>query len=385
MKHENIETPEVLNRWAQEVDRKFEMLDDAYSKFNINTGNWKNEATEDAVNYKFGKFLGAIQRGDKQTVYDMGGRKSVWNKAQQDLTFGKADLGTPGTGDASGTDWQYLVPQTIFAEVIQRFANTRSEVVPALTRVTMTGRLHKYAVESTEPAFTFRTNEVTDIDEENPDWTDVDLEAETFAYWVGCSDELVEDTFVDLGNVLREQAAQAWLTTVESQVLNGTSPFTGILQHGSISSITQGGIGFADIGWTDLLDMIDGLSTRRKRQNLSFCMHPTIWSQLISEQDAQGKYYFDPSYTGPKRIWGYPCLTSDSMPALTETATDTKYVIAGNFKKHLLGVRVALEARYYPDTMYSVQDSENFFRFRTRIASIVALPAAFYNLKSAAS
>lgn len=398
-KGEQINSPEKLHQVMYELQSRILNLEnsDDQSALGIavnggnpdtrfNFGNWKSDGSEAALNYQFGKFLGKIQHGDHKGVIKMGGQPTRWNASSKNYVIGKADLGTPLTGDASGTDAQYLVPQTIYDETIVRFMNYQSEVIPRLRRKTMTGRLHRFAVEGTEPVFTYVTNEVTDKTEQNPTWTNIDLECETFAYWVGVTDELMEDTFADMGSELRKQAVMGLLTTIETQALDGSgSPFTGILRDTSASSLAIGSIAFEDITFDDLMDAMNELSTLRKRRNLSFVMHPEIWSTLIKSTDANGNYFYDPSYSGPKTAWGNPVLLSDNMPDLSDTAADTKFVICGNLDYSLYGVRMGLEIRYFDATMYAVQDDENFFRFRTRFASKVAIPSAFCNIKTAAS
>ena len=78
-------------------------------------------------------------------------------------------------------------------------------------------------------------------------------------------------------------------------------------------------------------------------------------------------------------------LLSDNVPELTDSAAATAFVGFGNFKYALWGIRMGLEFKYFDETMYAVQDDENFFRVRTRQAFVVGIPANFARLASAAS
>lgn len=297
----------------------------------------------------------------------------------------KADLGTPLTGDATGTDAQYLVPQTMYETEILRTLMTQSEIIPRFRMKPMTGRLHRYPVESTQLSLTYVTNEVTDKTESNPTWTYVDLECETFATWIGVTDELMEDTFADIGAQIRVQAMEAYKNTVEEQLLDGSgSPFTGILQDTSVNSLSMTGNSFNDVSWSDCLNLIEQLTTSKKRQGAVFMMHPTIWDLLAQEQDAMGRYYFLPTQAVPRSISAYPVLLSDNMPELTDSAASTAFIAFGDPRYTLYGIRMGLEFRYFDQTMYAVQDDENFWRVRTRIAGKVGIPGNYAVLKTGA-
>ena len=366
----------------------------------IKKDSWKDQDTQKARDYKLGKWWAQWMLGYAQvqprplsktaarcveSLYSKGVKPLV-QKIRYDEAREKADLGTPLTGDATGTDAQYLVPQTIYEETILRTLMAQSEIIPRLNRKTMTGRLHRYAVEGTQVSFTYVTNEVTDKTEANPTWTNVDLECETYAFWVGVTDELMEDTFADIGAQIRVQAVEALQNTIETQLLNGSgSPATGILQDTSVNESNIDSTAFDDINWDDLHLAIEDLTSRKKRDGAVFFMHPTIWDKLRTQQDANGRYFWDPATAGPRSAFGYPVLLSDNVPDLDDSATSTAFIGFGNLKYALWGVRMGLEFRYFDQTMYAVQDDENFWRVRTRQAFVVGIPANFSRLVTASS
>lgn len=261
-----------------------------------------------------------------------------------------------------------------------------SEVIPLFTLKTMTGRLHRYAVEGTQVTFTFVTNEVTSKTEANPTWTNIDLEAETYAFWVGVTDELMEDTFSDIGAQIRVQAVEALLNTVESQLLDGSgSPVTGALRNGSVNVKRSGSISILNVDWDDIKTLIDGLPLKKQKADAVFIMHPTIWDILINDKDAMGRYFWDVSQAGPRIAKGYPVKLSDNMPDIGDDAADKAFIVFGNPRYILYGIRMGLEFRYFDQTMYALQDDENFWRARTRFAGVVAIPTNFAVLKTLAS
>jgi HK97 family phage major capsid protein len=408
-KNENIDNPEKLKTWVDNTEavlasqkEEIETLkakgeedkaeigrlkNDIDGLTIIKKKDWEKENTEDGRSYWFGKFLHAIKQKDLKTIQEMGGKRIKYDPAIKDVkewSLGKADLGTPLTGDASGTDWQYAIPATIYATDFLRTPDVTSEIIPYLTKVPMSGRLIRYPTQgSTVFEFTFVTNEVTDKTEQLPTMSYVDLECETFAGWVGVTDELMEDTFLDIGSILRTQAIEDLQYTIEEQALNGSgSPFTGALQNTSTNTSTLDSTSFDDVDWDDLRIAIQQLTTKKKRVGAQWVMHPTVWDSLSDKQDGMGRYYWDPARAQGRSAWGYPVLLSDAMP--TTSASDTAFILFGNLKYIYHGTRMGMEVKYFDQTFYALQDDENFFRIRTRFADVVSLPENFVAIKTKA-
>ena len=379
----------------------------------INKDRWKTTDPERSLDYDFGKWLGAVQCRDFKTLSSFGTNVLVTNrfspdsdkvmpineagqylknlsgvgmKPNPDEGGFKADLGTPLTGDASGTDAQYLVPQTMYETTILRTAAALSEIIPKFTRKQMTGRLHRYPVQGTTTSFTFVTNEVTDKTEQNPTWTNVDLTAETYAMWIGVTDELMEDTFADIGGALRQQAVEAFVVTVETQLLAGSgSPVTGLLANTSTNAYAMDTTSIDNVDWDDLQALSAKLTTKGQRQGAVYMMHPTVWDVLANAKDANGQFYFNNLNSAvPKSARGYPVLTSDNMPDTDDDAAETAFIAFGNPAYTIFGIRMGLEFKYFDSTFYAVQDDENFFRIRTRLAGNIGLPGNYSILSTKA-
>ncbi len=365
----------------------------------INKDRWKETDEQKKVDYELGKWFARWRLGFHK-FQPPGNLKqersiaSLLSKGFKPLTERvkidngevlKDDMGTPLTGDAAGTDAQYLIPAFIYETEIIRTADMASEVIPLFARKKMTGRKHRYPVESTVATLTYVTNEVTDKTESNPTWTNVDLECETFATWIGITDELLEDTFVDIGSQIRVQVAESYVNTVEEQMLDGSgSPFTGALRESAAKKLVIASTSIKNVDWDDAADLIAKLTERKYRQGAVFIMHPTIWDIFANMKNADGDYYYRPDTVTPKAIKGYPVKLSDNMPSVSDDTSNKAFFLFGNPKWMLLGLRMGLEFRYFDQTMYAVQDDENFWRARTRIGCKIAVPANYAVLKTAA-
>ncbi len=379
----------------------------------INKDRWKDTDPELAKDYEFGKWLGAMQHRDFKTLAAFGTKILVTNKAKPDYGLVmpiteagkylknlsgvgqkvepeqgegfKADLGTPLTGDATGTDAQYLVPQTMYETTILRTVDALSEIIPKFTRKIMTGRLHRYPVEGTKCSFTFVTNEVTSKTEANPTWTNVDLEAETYAFWVGVTDELMEDTFADIGGAIRQQAIDAYVITVETQMLDGSgSPITGLLRDTGGNDLAMDTNSILNADWDDLQNLSAQLTTKGKRVGAGYMMHPTIWDIFAQSKDADGRFYFQPNAAVPMTARGYPVWTSDNMPDIDDDTAAKSFIVFGNPSYTIFGIRMGLEFKYFDQTVYAVTDDENFFRVRTRLAGVIGQPGNYATLTTKA-
>ena len=381
---------EALEASNADKDAKIEKLTEAAEKQAdltiIKKHKWEDEDTKEGKDYRFGKMLYAISHRDTNTLAKMGLEKLESNGREfKTYSLGKADLGTPLTGDASGTDWQYAIPAYIYATDFLRVMDVTSEIIPQITKIPMSNRLIRYPTQgSTVFEFTAVTNEVTDKTEQKPTISYVDLSCETFAGWVGVTDELIEDTFLDIGGILRMQALEDLQYTIEEQALNGnTNPFVGALRNTSVVSSVIDGTTFDSLEWSDLLTAIQALTTKKQRVGASFVMHPTVWDILAAKQNAVGSYFFDVQRAIQRQAWGYPVYLSDACPSTS--AVSTAFILFGNLKHIYHGTRMGMEIKYFDSTMYAVQDDENFFRIRTRFGDVVSLPTNFVAITTAAS
>lgn len=234
----------------------------------------------------------------------------------------------------------------------------------------------------------------------------VQLLAKTVVGLTAMSNELLEDANVSLVDYLVELFAEAIAGVEDSQGLAGTgSPFTGILGDSNVTVVTAttGDDTFTEAATPDYCrDLISGVKPWAL-QGAGFIMHRTIWGVIQKKKASSGGDYFasaanpvlSPSAVAgfptavAGSLWGYPVYLSDKMPALTDTAVSTKFIIFGNLKHVFVGVR--------SDMVMSISDSatvgsDNLFeqnmsavRVTARHAIAVGLPSAFAVLKTAAS
>lgn len=212
------------------------------------------------------------------------------------------------------------------------------------------------------------------------------------------TEELLEDSAVDLYTLLVDLFAEAIGVEEDAQFLAGTgSPWTGVLKNGSVQVVNMGtGEGFSAITADDLLDMTSKVKPSVRRGG-KFYMHTTIMDVVRKLKDSQNNYiYQQPAGDAPGKIWGYEVVETDVMPALTDTAAATAFVIFANLKKvAIMGDKQQMRVKLLDQATITDTDGQTAInlaeqdvlalRVVERVGYVLALPAGVCVLKSGAS
>lgn len=117
---------------------------------------------------------------------------------------------------------------------------------------------------------------------------------------------------------------------------NGGAGITGLLNDATIQVITMGAgdVGFANIDFNDLLDMIDAVDALGGGINGKFYFHPNMLTHLRKITDLQNQYIWSPpTVNAPGTLWGKPYETSCVMPSNAASNPSTKFIIYGDLKE----------------------------------------------------
>ena len=357
----------------------------------------------DKTDRKFGVF--PTEGLDEKTLGEMTKEQRVkrflkavvmkdWVSAQAVI---KADPDAKTKGMSEGTDTAggYLVPSEFRAEIMRvandyglarRIArkipmNRDSLSLPVITNgVSVSWPGEGNAGTSSKPTFGL-----------------ANLVAKTMVGLTPITNELLDDSAVDVLDTLVELFAEAIAGEEDNQAFNGTGlPFTGILNASGVTTVTMssGNETFAELSSDDFVDLIANLNST-VRTGARFIMHDTVFAYVQKLKDDEGRpLYQMPTQAAPGNIFGYPVETSTKMPS--STAVSTPFIILGNLSRYLLlGDRQ--EMRMAVSDQATVTDTDgstalNLFeqnmsavRLTERIAINVPLSAAFAILKTAAS
>lgn len=222
-----------------------------------------------------------------------------------------------------------------------------------------------------------------------PVFDKVNLTAKKLAALVPITGELMQDSTIELSNLLVNLVAEA-IAAEEDRVgfvgdSGGTDPFDGILyEAGTVEkSLADGSVDFIDLTYDDLIGMPSGLK-KSARTGSAFYMHPTILDVVKKLKDKEDRYIWTSPGNGyPGTIAGFPYEEIDQMPDITETAVDTPFICFGNLKNFFVGDRQTISIATSEAAGFA--DFVTFIRFIVRESLTVAVPEAFVILKTAAA
>ena len=348
--------------------------------------------SEDEKMYNIGKFLFSMRHNNFKVLKEMGGKiqmnpgdKEEWKAGDWNINAA-TDLGTPLRGDAS--TGSILIPDEIAAEVL-RVPDDPSAMMGQVRSIPTSVRKITFPGKLAGASWTWVTDETTAKTETNPTFNSVDLECETAAAWIAFTEEMREDSLVNLGEYFTSLLRESWQTEFDKQCLNSNgAPFTGVLHNTSVNILNMGAgdVDFADLSVDYLLDLVAKLTTKNKRNGAKFIMHTTILDVVKKLKDDEGNYIWQkPDGLTPGTVAGYGYILSDAMPDITDSAVSTAFVVFGNPKYIMHGNRVGMEFKLFDQTSDTMVYDRLFLRARLRQAFVTGIPSAFAVLKTPAA
>lgn len=207
------------------------------------------------------------------------------------------------------------------------------------------------------------------------------------------TEEILEDSAIDLVALVGQLFAEAVAKEEDVQFFAGTgSPWTGILNNGSVNSVTML-TGDADDNLADELLRLQDATPSGAQDGAKYYLHRTWLNKVRKLKDTNGQYIFQAPANGqPGTIWNKPYETSDAFPAVADTEVGDPFVLYANLKqaavfgdKQQLRVKLLEEA-----TITDTDDSTSInlaeqdmvaLRVVERVGYVVALAAAATVLK----
>lgn len=237
------------------------------------------------------------------------------------------------------------------------------------------------------------------ISQTQPTFGEMRLVAKKMAALVPMTSELLADEAIGIANLLLTLFAQAIAKEEDRVVFTGdvagaSDPFDGILNDADTTGYTlaSGKDTFAEIDADDLAAVVASVSPALA-SGARWWMHRTVFNIIRtlhtltydgSTKSSDGGYvYSAPQGTDPGTIWGYPYTLVESMPAITDSAVSTPYIIFGNLMHYYIADRAAMSIARSEHVGFA-QD-KIFLRLIQRESMGAAIPEAFTVIKTAAS
>lgn len=291
----------------------------------------KEEKEDKVINKNIGCQSGEDKEGDKKTKA-VKFVKFLKSLAEGDITAAKAlNEGVTEEGGA-------LVPPADFiAELVQ--LEEEHGVAMRNCRIRRTDRTTVEIPTQTGQVAVYETDEKYPKTESEPEFDLIDITVKKYAAITALSDELEEDSAIDIWNEIAQDYADAFARTQDELVF--TDATIGLLNIAGTNAVTIDGDSIEDITFDDLVDATCAVPTKSMR-NGKFYFHRTILCILQKLKSAvDGHYIWQPGPNGAVdgTIWGHPYELVDVMPGLEDDDDDTGFIVFGDLNFYMLVLR----------------------------------------------
>jgi len=332
-------------------------------------------------------FLKALVHDDKTALKTMHEKATTFNQ---------------GGDDARGG---YLVPEELMAGIL-RIAQTGYGVARREFRyLPFSGPGNERKIPTLASSVTvYWVDEAASKSSSNPTFGLVTQTLKKLAAIIPFSEEIMEDAAINITQLIAELFAEAITKEEDAQFLYGTgSPWTGILNNGSVNSVALGtGLGVSSVSFEKLVDMQDE-TPAGALAGAKYYMHRTIVSYLrklrtdaVSASDGAGAFLLPPTKSSIEDILGYPIELSEAFPSKTLTGASKPFVVFGNLKLAcILGDKQQIRAKLLDQATITDGDGTTTInlaeqdmlalRLEERVGYILAIPSAITVLTTGAA
>ena len=303
--------------------------------------------------------------------------------------------------DDDGARGGYLIPEELKEEVLRIAENEYGIARRDMQYLPFTGPGNERKIPTLATSVSVGwVNEAGAKGGTNPTFGLVTQTLKKLAAIIPFTEELLEDSAINLTQLVAQLFAEAVAKEEDLQFFNGTgSPWTGILNNGSVNIVALGaGEDMSDITADDLLDMIDK-TPAGALSGAKFYLHRHALSYIRKLKDiTSGQYIFQQPGNGlPGTIWNYPYELVEACPDKTAGAAANKGIIAfGNLKlAAIFGDKQQIRAKLLDQATVTDGDGSTVLnlaeqdmvalRLEERVGYVLALPKAITILKTGAS
>jgi len=314
----------------------------------------------------FSKFLIAFFRARHPKINDPEAKQYLSEITKASLAEGAAGTG----GD--------LVPDEYQWDIVQ-LARSRAFMLQICRVVPMTSDVMYIPTEATLASVNWKA-EAAIMSQGEPTFSHVTLTARKATAYAISSNELLQDSRIDIASILTEQFAYGIALDIDNQILNGTgNPFSGLLVSGVLSSniVTLAG-SMSTITVPKLSEMIYNLS-ESDTANARWVISRLALHNIRGMIDSTNRPIMQPlSDTVPSTILGFPWAVSEKI-ANSDTASAISAVF-GAWDKMIIGRRIgAMALELDPYGLFDYDQTR--FRMITRWAFVLGRETAFAKLK----
>lgn len=310
---------------------------------------------------------------------------------QKDTTFNEEGDGAKGG---------YLVPTELLAEVLRMMQVGYGVARRNMRYLPFSGAGKSRNIPTLLSGVSaFWVNEAGAKGGTNPSFSLVTQTLKKLAAIIPFTEELLEDSAINLTQLVSELFAEAVAKEEDLAFFVGSgSPWTGILNNGSVNHVDMGaGDDITNVTVDDLIDVIDE-TPAAALPNAKWYLHRNLLNILRKLKDDNHNYIFAPASQGmPATILGYPYELCEALPNKTEGLTHQKAILMfGDLKKAaILGDKQQIRAKLLDQATITDGDGSTVInlaeqdmvalRLEERVGYLVVLPTAVTVLKTGTS
>lgn len=301
----------------------------------------------------------------------------------------------------TNADGGYTVPRALLNEVVRIANDTYGIARRDMRYIPFSGPGNTLDIPNVASGITtYWTDEKVKKRASQPAFGLLSLTLKKLAVIVPMTDELLEDSQVNLNTLIGELVAESMAMEEDIQFFTGNGTvFTGIINNSNTVVVTlPTGTGPGEITADDLLNMINAAPASIKKTG-KFYLSSSVLAviQKLRADGATGAYIWGgPVGDQPGTIWGRPYEIVDAMDAVGDVATGEAFVIFTDLKKTAIfadkqQIRVkALTEATITDTdnatsINLAQQDMTALRFVERVGYVLALPKGVVLLKVSSS
>lgn len=232
----------------------------------------------------------------------------------------------------------YLIPEELRSEILRVAENQYGLARREMRYLPFTGPGNDRKIPALATSVSVSwTDEAGEKQSTAPTFDIVTQTLKKLAAIVPMTEEIIEDSTINLTALVAELFAEAVAKEEDEQFFNGDgSVWTGILNNGDVNVVNIESADPADVTADDLLALVDATPSGALNGS-KFYMHRSVYSVLRRlREGAQGDGAYliqNPTGSEPATIWGYPIELSEAFPLVSETGEDQPFVLFGNLKK----------------------------------------------------
>lgn len=225
----------------------------------------------------------------------------------------------------------------------------------------------------------------------------IELALKKLAVIIPFTDELLEDTALNLTDLISTSVARAMAKKEDAAFFNGTgTPYTGMFNATDVNIVRTASTTMTTVTTDQLQDVIDATPSEYAADG-KFLLNRLYMSVYRKMKDTTGRYLFSDATSGmPAMLMGYEAIVSDVAPAPGSAGVNKPILAFGDFKtagvvttKGDLAVKFLDQATVY-DTDNSTeinlaQQDMSALRFVERVGFKLVVPTAVTVLKTPAS